>query len=71
MYKAIVRSHLEYCIRAWRPYPRKDIEMLENIQRRATKLISGQRSYLRRNTEGMWSNNTGDAKIEGGSNRRF
>ena len=46
MYKAIVRPHLEYCIRAWSPYLRKYIDMLEKIQRRATKLIPGLR-YLR------------------------
>ena len=39
MYKTIVRPHLECCIQAWRPYLKKDIDTLERIQRRATKII--------------------------------
>ena len=39
LYKTIVRSHLEYCIQTWRPYRKKYFNMLERVQRRATKII--------------------------------
>ena len=36
LYKTLVRTHLEFASSVWHPYKSKYIEMIENVQRRAT-----------------------------------
>ena len=44
LYVTYVRPHLEFSVQAWSPWYVKDVELLEQVQRRAVNMVAGLKS---------------------------
>jgi len=40
-YSALVKAHLECCICLWAPQCKRDVDILERVQQKATKMMKG------------------------------
>ena len=41
LYRTLVRLHLEYSVQFWSPHYQKDVEALERVQKRFTRMLPG------------------------------
>jgi len=39
LYRGLIKPHMEYAVQFWSQFLRKDIDLLEKVQHRATKMI--------------------------------
>jgi ribonucleases P/MRP protein subunit RPP40 len=63
LYKSHVRSHLEFSVPAWSPWTEADKLVLENVQKRAVRMVSG--------LSGSYEENLKDLNLQSLEDRRL
>jgi len=58
LYKSLVRSHLEYAYSGWYPKRKTDVDKMERVQKRATKLIPELSNMFQRTIKNLTFANT-------------
>ena len=54
LYLSLVKPKLKYCIQAWRPYLKKDIDLLEKVQKRATRMMITEKGLTYEERQKSW-----------------
>ena len=67
LYSTLLRPHLESRIQLWSPQHRKDVDLLEQDQRRATKIIRGMEHLSTGKVERVGAVQPGEEKAVGRS----